>query len=137
MKFKKTFMFILFLIMGILIGSVIAMLCKNVSFLSWLALGETIGVGIPDPISIDLAIVTLAFGFSININVAYLSLDVFFSITPLITLDCTIPVALYCLSSLLLHFWGAEKIRWMEASPAFPEEGSRAHPSKRHQFFLK
>ena len=97
-------MFILFLIMGILIGSVIAMLCKNVSFLSWLALGETIGVGIPDPISIDLAIVTLAFGFSININVAYLSLDVFFSITPLITLDCTIPVALYCLSSLLLHF---------------------------------
>lgn len=70
MKFKKTFMFILFLIMGILIGSVIAMLCKNVSFLSWLALGETIGVGIPDPISIDLAILTLAFGFSININVA-------------------------------------------------------------------
>jgi hypothetical protein len=75
--------------------------------------------------------------FSININVAYLSLDVFFSITPLITLDCTIPVALYCLSSLLLHFWGAEKIRWMETSPAFPEEGSRAHPSRRHQFFLK
>lgn len=70
MKLKKTLLFILFLLLGILIGSVIAMVCQNISFLKWLSMSATIGVGSPDPISVDLSIMTLAFGFSFKINVA-------------------------------------------------------------------
>lgn len=70
MKLKKTLVFILFLLMGILVGSVIAMVCKNISFLSWLSMSASIGVGTPEPVSVDLAIMTLAFGFSFKISVA-------------------------------------------------------------------
>lgn len=70
MKLKKTLLFILFLLLGILLGAVIATVCKNITFLSWLSYSASIGVGSPAPISVDLSIMTLAFGFSFKISVA-------------------------------------------------------------------
>jgi len=70
MKIKKTLIFLLFLLAGILLGGVVAMLCKDISFLSWLSYSASIGFGMPNGVTLDLAIMKLAFGFSFEISVA-------------------------------------------------------------------
>ena len=69
MKWKKTLVFILFLLTGVILGTLLTELVSKVSFLSWLGIGREIGVGYPTPISIDLAVVKLSFGFSVDINI--------------------------------------------------------------------
>lgn len=70
MKLKKTLIFILFLLAGILLGTIIAMACKEISFLSWLSYTASIGLGMPNGVTLDLIIMKLAFGFSFEISVA-------------------------------------------------------------------
>ena len=70
MKLKKTLIFFLFLLAGILLGSVAAMACEHISFLKWLAFEATIGFGYPNPVSVDLIIMKFAVGFSFQISVA-------------------------------------------------------------------
>ena len=50
MKWKKTLIFILFLLTGIVLGTLLTSLCSSVSFLNWLTIGEQIGIGVPNPI---------------------------------------------------------------------------------------
>ena len=69
MKWKKTLVFILFLLTGIILGALLTELCGKVSFLSWLCIGQEVGVGYPTPITIDLSVVKLSFGFGFNINI--------------------------------------------------------------------
>lgn len=69
MKWKKTLVFILFLLTGIILGTLLSELVARVSFLSWLCIGREIGVGHPVPISIDLAVVKLSFGFAVDVNI--------------------------------------------------------------------
>lgn len=72
MGFKKGLVFTLFLFMGILLGSVLTEVAQNVSFLSFLTWGKAIGVGVPNPVTIDLSVVSFSFGFSVQMNLAIL-----------------------------------------------------------------
>ncbi len=71
-ELKKTLLFLLFLLSGIILGTIITNLAQDVSFLKWLCWGDSIGVGYPNPVSIDLAIVKLNFGFVLEVNIAKL-----------------------------------------------------------------
>ncbi len=70
MKLKKTLIFLLFLLAGILLGAVIAAACQGVSWLNWLSYSASIGFGMPNGISVNLIILKLAFGLSFEISVA-------------------------------------------------------------------
>lgn len=69
MKWKKALIFILFLLTGIVLGTLLTSLCSSVSFLNWLTIGEQIGIGVPNPIVLDIGVMTLSFGFAVNINI--------------------------------------------------------------------
>lgn len=69
MKWNKALVFILFLLTGITLGVLLTEVFSNVSFLNWLSYGQEIGVGFPNPIVIDISVLKLSFGFSININI--------------------------------------------------------------------
>ena len=53
---------------GIVLGMLVATITKDVSYLSWLSFG--LNVGMTSPLVIDLSIIGLTFGLTININVA-------------------------------------------------------------------
>ena len=67
---KRTIAFLFFLLAGIVLGTVIARLCAEVSFLSWLAYSMSVGLDTASPLVIDLIVFKLAFGFSLTVNPA-------------------------------------------------------------------
>ena len=67
---KRTIAFLFFLLAGIVIGTVIAKLCAEVSFLSWLAYEMSVGLATDSPMILDLIVFRLAFGFSLTVNPA-------------------------------------------------------------------
>ena len=67
---KRTFLFILYLFGGILTGSLLAEVAKKVSWLSWLAWGQSIGI---NHVSVDLSVIQFEFGFHISMNIALLA----------------------------------------------------------------
>ena len=67
---KRTIAFLFFLLAGIVIGTVAANLCANVSFLSWLAYEMSVGLATDSPMVLDLIVFKLAFGFSLTVNPA-------------------------------------------------------------------
>ncbi len=68
---KKNFMFFFYLISGIIIGSLLAAIAANISWLSWLAFGTTIGFGANAPVLLDLSVLRVWFGFSFTLTVAH------------------------------------------------------------------
>ncbi len=70
MKLQRTLVFLFFLLSGIIVGALLASACANISFLSWLAYGKTIGLSTSNPMLIDLSMVKVAFGFEVGVNVA-------------------------------------------------------------------
>lgn len=68
----RKFLFFFYLISGIVVGSLIAGLAQNVSWLSWLAFGTQIGFGYPNPALLDLSVLSISFGFSFSITVAHI-----------------------------------------------------------------
>ncbi len=69
-NFKKTIAFLFFLLAGIVVGTVIAKLCLNVPFLSWLAYTMSVGLDTGAPAVLDLIVFKLAFGFTLSVNIA-------------------------------------------------------------------
>lgn len=69
MKWKNTLVFLLFFLTGIILGALLTSLCDKVAFLNWLTLGQSIGIGYPTPITVDLSVIKLSFGFGIDINI--------------------------------------------------------------------
>ena len=69
---KKTFWFCLFFLGGILVGTVLSAVARDVSWLHWLCWGDSIGIGVPNPVSIDLSVIRMEFGFSLELDVARL-----------------------------------------------------------------
>lgn len=69
MKWKKFFVFLLFFLTGITLGSILSGVTKNISFLSWLNLGEQVGFGFPNPVTLDLSVIKLSIGFAVDINI--------------------------------------------------------------------
>lgn len=67
---KRTIAFLFFLLAGIVLGTVIARLCAEVSFLSWLAYSMSVGLDTASPLVLDLIVFKLAFGFSLTVNPA-------------------------------------------------------------------
>ncbi len=67
---KKNFLFLFYLLAGILVGSLIASVCAGVPFLSWLAYAGEIGFAADNPARLDLIILVLRFGFSLRVSIA-------------------------------------------------------------------
>lgn len=67
---RNTIMFFIFLLSAVVVGSLVAYLAEGVSFLSWLAYGQSFGVGVSSPMTVDLGVLTLTFGAGINLNIA-------------------------------------------------------------------
>ena len=69
---KKDFLFLFYMLAGIISGSIIANLCSGTGALSWLAYGQTIGFAPNNPAVLDLAIFKITFGFSMSLTVAHI-----------------------------------------------------------------
>ena len=70
MKLQKTFIFLFYLLAGIILGSLLASFCRGISFLSWMGYSNTIGFAAGSPAVLDLLVLQIAFGFSISVSVA-------------------------------------------------------------------
>ncbi len=68
MKTRSFWLNFFLILAGIVLGTTAAYFAKDVSFLSWLAFGESFGTAAP--VTLDLGIMTLTVGISINISVA-------------------------------------------------------------------
>ncbi|MBE6613352.1 MAG: DUF4321 domain-containing protein [Ruminococcaceae bacterium] len=64
---SKLYNFFLVLI-GIVLGTFVGYICKGVNALSWLAFG--VDFGLEAPIVLDLGVLSLTFGFSINLTLS-------------------------------------------------------------------
>lgn len=67
-KEKNIWIFLIFLLSGIVIGGLLATFASQVSWLSWLAYGEEFGTS--GPIGLDLSILKVNFELRMKINVA-------------------------------------------------------------------
>lgn len=65
---KNSWALFLLLLAGIVLGSFIGHLSQSVSFLSWLSYGKTFGL--ESPVVLNLGVLVLTFGLTIDINIA-------------------------------------------------------------------
>ena len=70
MKLKRNLLLIFFILAGIVLGGMLANLCANIPFLSWLAYSSSIGFNADSPFVLDLSVIKLTFGFSMGVSVA-------------------------------------------------------------------
>lgn len=67
---KRTFLFLFYLLAGIVTGSLLAGVFRGIPSLSWLGYANTIGFSAANPAVLDLEIVKVTFGFSMSVSVA-------------------------------------------------------------------
>ena len=67
-KEKNTWILILFILAGLVIGGLIGQLASGVNWLSWISYGQQFGL--ESPIVLDLNVIKLTFGLMFNINIA-------------------------------------------------------------------
>jgi hypothetical protein len=67
-KNKGTWVAILFILAGLVIGGLLGDLASNIDWLWWLSFGEEFGL--QSPIVLDLSVVTITFALMIKINIA-------------------------------------------------------------------
>ncbi len=67
MKQKLSFLQILVLLTGMLLGSLAAKLFVKIPALSWLACGQNLGLS---TVTLDLGVLTLTFGFTVSVTIA-------------------------------------------------------------------
>ena len=65
---QNVWVFLLFLLAGIVLGGFLGSLVGNFSSLSWLNYGSKFGI--PTPLVIDIGVLNLQFGFTIRFTVA-------------------------------------------------------------------
>ena len=68
MKSKNGWVLLIMLLSGIVLGGFIVMLTANVSGLSWLNYGQSFGL--ESPVVLDLGLLVLTFGLTIQISIA-------------------------------------------------------------------
>lgn len=68
MKNKNTWICILFILAGLVIGGLIGKLTEGVDFLWWLSYGQEFGLS--SPLILDLGIIKLTFAVMFKINIA-------------------------------------------------------------------
>ena len=67
-KEKNIWVFLIFILSGIVLGGVLGVLAEKVRWLWWLSYGEEFGL--TDPVVLDLSVLKITFGLWIKINVA-------------------------------------------------------------------
>lgn len=67
-KSKNTWVLIVLICAGLVIGGLIGQLASQVDWLSWLSYGQEFGFS--QPLVLDLSVIKITFGFTININMA-------------------------------------------------------------------
>ena len=70
MNMNRTLLLWFFILAGIVLGAMLASVCRNVPFLSWLSYYQSIGFNADAPFVLDLSVIKLTFGFSMGISVA-------------------------------------------------------------------
>lgn len=65
---KNSWALFLLILTGIVLGGFIGMMADGVSALSWLSYGQSFGL--QNPIVLNLGVMTITFGLSIQINIA-------------------------------------------------------------------
>ena len=70
MKWKHNLILILLLLAGVVVGSLLASATAGMPFLGWLSYGGRVGISTQEPMLLDLAVLQVAFGFQLQINVA-------------------------------------------------------------------
>ena len=70
MKWKHNFILIFLLLAGVVVGSLLASATAGMPFLGWLSYGGRVGISTQEPMLLDLAVLQVAFGFQLQINVA-------------------------------------------------------------------
>ena len=69
---KKGLVFIALVAASMVLGSMIAVMCSDSSVLQFLSYAKTIGIDNGSPMVIDLIVIQLTLGFSVNISVAHI-----------------------------------------------------------------
>lgn len=69
-KSGRPWVLLLLMLSGIVIGSFLGYLTKDISWLSWLDYGLTFGIGNSGGTLVDLGVITLTFGLTIKISIA-------------------------------------------------------------------
>ena len=65
---KNTWILILFILSGLVIGGLLGELAGKVDFLWWLSYGQSFGLS--SPVELDLSIVQISFGLMFKINIS-------------------------------------------------------------------
>lgn len=67
-KEKNSFILIIFILCGLVIGGLIGELTQGISWLNWLAYGQSFGLS--NPVTLDLGVMQLTLGLMFKINIA-------------------------------------------------------------------
>lgn len=70
MKKKNGWLCLVFVLAGLVIGSLLGQLASNVSYLWWLNYGREFGISTTNPFTLDINVIKLTFGMMFNLNVA-------------------------------------------------------------------
>ena len=65
---KSTWLVLLFIFAGLVIGGLLGEFAAQVDWLSWLAYGQTFGI--QNPFVLEMNVLSLTFAFSLHINIA-------------------------------------------------------------------
>ena len=65
---SKTLIYIIMFLSGVVVGTLVGNITAGISFLSWLSFG--IHFGTENPVSLNLGVLSLDFGLSINLTIA-------------------------------------------------------------------
>lgn len=68
-NFKKTFAFIFFMLAGIILGGLIAYVCKGKDYVGWLAWGKSIGI---ENTTVDLYVIKFMVGLMVQATIAHI-----------------------------------------------------------------
>lgn len=67
-KSRNTWFLIVLVCAGLVIGGLIGQLASQIDWLSWLSYGQEFGLA--EPLTLDLSVIKITFGFVVNINIA-------------------------------------------------------------------
>lgn len=68
MKDTRTWLFLIFLFSGIIIGGLIGDLAKSVPYLEWLGYGKSFGL--TEPLKLDISVLQITFSIMFELNIA-------------------------------------------------------------------
>ncbi len=68
LKDKKFWLFLILLFSGIILGSLVGDIAKNIPYLEWLGYGKSFGL--TEPLCLDIYVLKLSFSIMFELNIA-------------------------------------------------------------------